>query len=83
MTTKTMCPEPETDALSTDPAIERRDVPARVWRKMAEIERQRDEAMELLRDVNRDAWTDEKGMLRKIARYTDTFLTRLEKERQP
>lgn len=29
---------PRTDALSTDPAIDKRDVPARVWREMAEIE---------------------------------------------
>jgi hypothetical protein len=33
---------PETDALCSDPAIERRDVPARVWREMARIEFERD-----------------------------------------
>lgn len=31
---------PITDALSTDPAIERRDVPARVWREMAALEKE-------------------------------------------
>ena len=34
---------PITDALSTDPAIERRDVPERVWYEMARIERERGE----------------------------------------
>lgn len=31
-------PAPITDALSSDPAIERRDVPPRVWRAMALME---------------------------------------------
>ena len=34
-----MSDTPITDALSTDPAIDRRDVPARVWRVMADMER--------------------------------------------
>ena len=41
-------PTPETDALCLDPAIERRDVPGRVWREMERLERSRDEAAELL-----------------------------------
>lgn len=30
---------PITEALESDPAIDKRDVPARVWRQMAEFER--------------------------------------------
>lgn len=44
-----MSDTPETDALMSDPTIERRDVPSRVWRKMAIIERQRDRLAEALR----------------------------------
>jgi hypothetical protein len=32
-------PTPITDALCIDPAIEQRDVPSRVWRRMADLER--------------------------------------------
>lgn len=41
---------PLTDALSSDPAIERRDVPARVWREMARLEQDRARLVEALRE---------------------------------
>ena len=31
-------PTPRTDAISSDPSIERRDVPVRVWCEMAQVE---------------------------------------------
>lgn len=60
-------PTPITDRLMTDLAIERRDVPTRVWRAMMEIESQRDELvaaleacyenMRITADLTKRKWT--------------------------
>ncbi len=66
---------PETDALSSDPVIERRDVPANVWRAMAKIERQRDAALDLLYELDYELSTSR-------ARKAVIF-ARLVEERKP
>ena len=42
---------PITDKLCSDPAIEKRDVPSRVWRVMGEFESDRNDLVAALRDV--------------------------------
>lgn len=51
MTVKHAPATPLTDALSTDPAIEKRDVPSRVWREMARLEIDRRKLVEALRGM--------------------------------
>ena len=81
MTTR---PTPATNAISTDPAIERRDVPARVWREMAQMERQRDEAVEFLRECALIiSWQElSKQSLIGTLESVRAFLARLEKGRE-
>ena len=42
---------PMTDALSNDPAVQRRDVPVRVWNALERMERDRARLMEALREI--------------------------------
>ena len=47
-----MSETPVTEALESDPAISKRDVPARVWREMARLERERGQLIQLLAELN-------------------------------
>jgi len=49
---------PITDSLSTDPAIDKRDVPARVWRTMADLERSLNECEVALNECEAALKTD-------------------------
>ena len=68
-------PTPITDALSTDPAIDRRDVPARVWREMARLEREHGELLDVVRGFmsvakagRMKAWRDAEALLARLGK---------------